>query len=109
MGLLLRTLVAVSSEQTAGFGVPSSVPKWRTRHDWKFGMTGSDTKMARIMRAIFIWRCVRRATSPQFARRAVAARRARPQPSTGFKVSCFPVKIERASAGWTRAVAILES
>ena len=30
-------------------------------------------------------------------------------PSTGFKVSCFPVKIERASAGWTRAVAILES
>jgi kynurenine formamidase len=30
-------------------------------------------------------------------------------PSTGFIVSCFPVKIERASAGWTRAVAILES
>jgi kynurenine formamidase len=29
-------------------------------------------------------------------------------PSTGFTVSCFPVKIERASAGWTRAVAILE-
>jgi kynurenine formamidase len=25
-------------------------------------------------------------------------------PSTGFMVSCFPVKIERASAGWTRAV-----
>ena len=24
-------------------------------------------------------------------------------PSTGFTVSCFPVKIERASAGWTRA------
>jgi hypothetical protein len=23
-------------------------------------------------------------------------------------VSCFPVKIERASAGWTRAVAIIE-
>jgi hypothetical protein len=23
-------------------------------------------------------------------------------------VSCFPVKIERASAGWTRAVAILD-
>jgi kynurenine formamidase len=23
-------------------------------------------------------------------------------PSTGFTVSCFPVKIERASAGWTR-------
>lgn len=26
---------------------------------------------------------------------------------TGFTVVCFPVKIERASAGWTRAVAIL--
>ena len=30
-------------------------------------------------------------------------------PSTGFTVSCFPVKIERASAGWTRAVAIIDS
>jgi kynurenine formamidase len=29
-------------------------------------------------------------------------------PSKGFTVSCFPVKIKRASAGWTRAVAILE-
>jgi kynurenine formamidase len=29
-------------------------------------------------------------------------------PPTGFIVSCFPVKIERASAGWTRAVAIIE-
>ena len=29
-------------------------------------------------------------------------------PSTGFMVSCFPVKIERASAGWTRAVAIVD-
>ena len=27
---------------------------------------------------------------------------------TGFKVACFPVKIKGASAGWTRAVAILE-
>lgn len=26
----------------------------------------------------------------------------------GFKVACFPVKIERASGGWCRAVAILE-
>lgn len=25
----------------------------------------------------------------------------------GFKVACFPVKIERASAGWCRTVAIL--
>jgi kynurenine formamidase len=29
-------------------------------------------------------------------------------PPAGFTVSCFPVKIERASAGWTRAVAILD-
>ena len=30
---LLRTLVAASSAKTAGFGVPSSVPKWRALHD----------------------------------------------------------------------------
>lgn len=29
-------------------------------------------------------------------------------PATGFRVSCFPVKIRGASAGWTRAVAILD-
>jgi kynurenine formamidase len=29
-------------------------------------------------------------------------------PPDGFTVSCFPTKIEKASAGWTRAVAILE-
>ncbi|MDE2410331.1 MAG: cyclase family protein [Sphingomonadales bacterium] len=29
-------------------------------------------------------------------------------PATGFMISCFPAKIERASAGWTRAVAIFE-
>jgi kynurenine formamidase len=29
-------------------------------------------------------------------------------PDSGFKVACFPVKIEKASAGWTRAVAIIE-
>ena len=28
-------------------------------------------------------------------------------PSDGFQVVCFPVKLHRASAGWTRAVAIL--
>jgi kynurenine formamidase len=28
-------------------------------------------------------------------------------PSTGFMVSCFPVKVRGGSAGWTRAVAIL--
>ena len=28
-------------------------------------------------------------------------------PADGFKVACFPVKIARASAGWTRAVAII--
>ena len=30
-------------------------------------------------------------------------------PATGFKVACFPVKIKAASAGWTRAVAILDT
>jgi kynurenine formamidase len=30
-------------------------------------------------------------------------------PAKGFIVACFPVKIRRASAGWTRAVAILDS
>jgi kynurenine formamidase len=29
-------------------------------------------------------------------------------PPSGFKVSCFPFKIRAASAGWTRAVAILD-
>ncbi len=29
-------------------------------------------------------------------------------PAFGFKVSCFPVKIEKASAGWIRAVAFLD-
>ena len=29
-------------------------------------------------------------------------------PPTGFTVSCLPVKIRGASAGWTRAVAILD-
>ncbi len=28
-------------------------------------------------------------------------------PPFGFTIACFPVKIEKASAGWTRAVAIL--
>jgi kynurenine formamidase len=30
-------------------------------------------------------------------------------PADGFLVACFPVKIRAASAGWTRAVAILEN
>jgi len=30
---LLRTLVAASNAKTAGFGVPSSVPKWRATAD----------------------------------------------------------------------------
>jgi kynurenine formamidase len=30
-------------------------------------------------------------------------------PATGFEVSCFPVKIKGASAGWTRAVAIVQA
>lgn len=29
-------------------------------------------------------------------------------PATGFRVCCFPVKVHAASAGWTRAVAILD-
>ncbi|MFZ5634895.1 MAG: cyclase family protein [Bacillota bacterium] len=29
-------------------------------------------------------------------------------PPTGFKVACFPVKIKSASAGWVRAVAIID-
>lgn len=29
-------------------------------------------------------------------------------PASGFQVSCFPTKIRAASAGWTRAVAIIE-
>jgi kynurenine formamidase len=29
-------------------------------------------------------------------------------PSTGFTLSCFSVKIEHASAGWCRAVAIFD-
>ena len=29
-------------------------------------------------------------------------------PASGFTVSCFPAKIKGGSAGWTRAVAILE-
>lgn len=29
-------------------------------------------------------------------------------PATGFTVACFPVKVHRGSAGWTRAVAILD-
>jgi len=29
-------------------------------------------------------------------------------PPNGFRIACFPVKIKAASAGWTRAVAILD-
>jgi len=29
-------------------------------------------------------------------------------PANGFEVSCFPVKVHAASAGWTRAVAIFD-
>ena len=30
-------------------------------------------------------------------------------PAHGFRIACFPVKIKAASAGWTRAVAIMEN
>jgi len=29
-------------------------------------------------------------------------------PATGFRICCFPVKVKAASAGWTRAVAIID-
>ena len=29
-------------------------------------------------------------------------------PITGFKFYCFPIKIKDASAGWTRAIAVIE-
>ena len=29
-------------------------------------------------------------------------------PAHGFMVACFPIKIKAASAGWTRAVAIID-
>ena len=29
-------------------------------------------------------------------------------PPSGFMIACFPVKIRDASAGWTRAVAIID-
>jgi hypothetical protein len=29
-------------------------------------------------------------------------------PANGFRISCFPHKIHAASAGWTRAVAIID-
>lgn len=28
-------------------------------------------------------------------------------PATGFEIACFPVKVKAASAGWTRAVAVI--
>jgi hypothetical protein len=34
--VLLRTLVAISSVKSAGFGVPSSVPSWRAAGDSNF-------------------------------------------------------------------------
>jgi kynurenine formamidase len=30
-------------------------------------------------------------------------------PADGFEIACFPVKVHRGSAGWTRAVAVLPS
>jgi kynurenine formamidase len=30
-------------------------------------------------------------------------------PPTGFMMSCFPVKVRAGSAGWTRAVAIIDA
>ena len=30
-------------------------------------------------------------------------------PATGFQVACFPIKVHAASAGWTRAVSIIDT
>jgi hypothetical protein len=39
--VLLRTLVAASSAKTAGFGVPSFVPKWHARRDGVSGLAAA--------------------------------------------------------------------
>ena len=53
-----------------------------------------------------------KATRPA-ARSAIATWKSSPTstqlPPFGFKVACFPVKIEAASAGWTRCVAMLDN
>jgi hypothetical protein len=48
--VLLRTLVAASGAKTAGFGVPSSVPKWRARRDsnYRFHLQSSDEGPVRV-------------------------------------------------------------
>ncbi len=47
---LLRTLVAASTAKTVGFGVPSSVPKWRARRD--SNSRPSESKSARHLNNI---------------------------------------------------------
>ena len=47
------------------------------------------------------WGEVKGATTDEMRRNIEAL------PPDGFEIVCFPVKVHRASAGWTRAVAIL--
>jgi hypothetical protein len=48
--VLLRTLVAAESAKTAAFGVPSSVPKWRTSANMHWCETTSAVKWGQIRR-----------------------------------------------------------
>jgi site-specific DNA recombinase len=45
--VLLRTLFAAPGAKTASFGVPSSVPRWRTRHDSNVWPSPSEGKRLR--------------------------------------------------------------
>ncbi len=63
--VLLRTLVAAESAKTAGFSVPSSVPKWRTRHDsnvWPLPSEGNaEQKRAPVRSRFYSWRKIEEA------------------------------------------------
>jgi hypothetical protein len=55
--LLLRTLVAASSAKTAGFGVPSSVAKWRAT-SWSLPVPVSSSRPSaetRLLRPVDAW------------------------------------------------------
>ena len=75
---LLRTLVAASSEKTAGFGVPSSVPKWRARND---------SNIRPQIRGLVLW------SGPRHSKAAIAAFE---QHSTALnRGGCLPVRDSR--------------
>jgi hypothetical protein len=52
--VLLRTLVAAESAKTAGFGVPSSVPKWRAQQDSNFRPDSSSARSFSLVRCAAI-------------------------------------------------------